>query len=111
MDETVSSVGTLASPEKKLSKINEFKVLGSLGEGSFSTVYKVQRYADGKIYAMKKVRMSRLTEREKSNALNEIRILASTKSDHIVEYKDSFFDGSSDSLCIVMEYAENGDLL
>ena len=105
MDETVSSVGTLASGEKKWTKINEFKILGRLGEGSFSTVYKVQRNTDGKIYAMKKVRMSRLTEREKSNALNEIRILASAKSDHIIEYRDSFFDGNSDSLCIIMEYA------
>ena len=55
--------------------------------------------------------MSRLSEKDKSNALNEIRILASLKSDHVVEYRDSFFDAQSESLCIIMEYAGEGDLL
>lgn len=111
MDETLSSMGTFSSPEKVRSKISDFKILSRLGEGSFSTVYKVERLTDNKIYAMKKVRMGRLSEREKSNALNEIRILASARCDHIIEYKDSFFDGSSDCLCIIMEFAGEGDLL
>ncbi|KAL4427406.1 hypothetical protein ABPG74_009678 [Tetrahymena malaccensis] len=55
--------------------------------------------------------MSRLNEKEKGNSLNEIRILASIKCDHIIEYRDSFFDDQSDTLCIVMEYAGSGDLL
>lgn len=93
MEETLSSFGTFPSAEKVRSKISDFKVLGHLGEGTFSTVYKVERLTDHKIYAMKKVKMGRLSEREKSNALNEIRILASARSHHIIEYKDSFFDG------------------
>ena len=44
------------------------------------------------------------------NALNEIRILASLSHPHIIAYKDAFFDESSNTLCIVMEYAERGDL-
>ena len=60
---------------------------------------------------MKKVRLSRLNDKEKANALNEIRILASIKNPHIIEYRDSFFDESSDSLCIIMEFAGEGDLL
>lgn len=55
--------------------------------------------------------MSRLNEKEKANSLNEIRILASIRSDHVIEYRDSFFDESSDSLCIIMEFAGDGDLL
>lgn len=42
--------------------------------------------------------------------MNEIRILASIDHDNIVAYKDAFIDESSNVLCIVMEFAEDGDL-
>jgi|LauGreDrversion4_2_1035121.scaffolds.fasta_scaffold81812_1 NIMA (never in mitosis gene a)-related kinase len=48
-----------------------------LGSGSFSEVFKVKRITDNKIYALKKVQLSSLGEREKENSLNEVRILAS----------------------------------
>ena len=54
--------------------------------------------------------MSNLSEKEKQNALNEVRILASIKNQFVVSYKEAFVDEASESLCIVMEYADNGDL-
>lgn len=54
--------------------------------------------------------MRNLAEKEKQNALNEIRILASMQHPNIVSYKDSFLDEATCSLCIVMEYADGGDL-
>jgi NIMA (never in mitosis gene a)-related kinase 1/4/5 len=42
-------------------------------------VYLVRRKSDQELYALKKVRMGKLTEKEKQNALNEVRILASIK--------------------------------
>jgi len=42
--------------------------------------------------------------------LNEIRLLASIKHPNIVQYKESFFDEHSQCLCLVMEYADDGDL-
>ena len=90
--------------------MNGFTILNKLGEGSFSTVLKVQRKKDGSIYALKKVRFSKLNEKEKSNALNEIRILASINNKNIISYKEAFFDENDSSLDIVMEYADKGDL-
>lgn len=49
------------------------------GEGAFSNVYKVKRISDGKEYALKKVVLGKLSEKEKEMALNEVRILASIK--------------------------------
>ena len=60
---------------------------------------------------MKKVKMGALKTKEKENALNEVRILASIDHPNIVEYKEVFIDEPTNCLCIVMEYAENGDLL
>ena len=39
--------------------------------------------------------MKELTEKEKLNALNEIRLLASIKNQNIISYKESFFEGDS----------------
>jgi NIMA (never in mitosis gene a)-related kinase 1/4/5 len=57
--------------------IKDFQIKQKLGEGAFSTVYSVKRTSDGAQYAMKKVKMGKLSSKEKENALNEIRILAS----------------------------------
>lgn len=54
--------------------------------------------------------MTLLKEKEKENAVNEVRILASIDNPNIISYKDAFFDEGSNSLCIVMEYADDGDL-
>jgi len=39
--------------------------------------------------------MLSLSEKEKQNALNEIRLLASVKHPNIVQYKESFIDEGS----------------
>lgn len=54
--------------------------------------------------------MGGLSQKEKENALNEVRILASINAPTIVGYKEAFFEDSSSTLCIVMEFADNGDL-
>lgn len=88
----------------------DFQIISRLGEGSYSSVWKVKRLSDGKEYAMKKVKMNSLTEKERENAVNEVRILASLQSPYIIGYKDSFFDDNSMTLCIVMEFASSGDV-
>ena len=87
-----------------------FQILSKIGEGSYSTVLKVKRIEDGNIYALKRVKFYKLSEKEKENALNEIRILASVKDKNVVSYKEAFFDEKDSSLGIVMEYADKGDL-
>jgi len=69
--------------------------LTKLGEGAFSSVYKVKRNSDGLEYALKKVKMGALGEKEKMNALNEVRILASIEHPNVISLKESFFDDAS----------------
>lgn len=91
--------------------VYQFEILNKLGEGAFSSVYKVRRKSDGQIYALKKVKFAPMKNKEKENALNEVRILASIDHPNIVAYKEAFFDEGTNSLCIIMEFAEGGDLL
>jgi NIMA (never in mitosis gene a)-related kinase len=81
-----------------------------IGDGAYSSVYKVRRAEDNDVYALKKVKMLNLSDKEKENALNEVRILASINNPNVVSYKEAFIDEGSSSLCLVMEYADNGDV-
>jgi len=54
--------------------------------------------------------MLNLNKTERSNALNEIRLMASVKHPNIIEYKESFIDEGTQTLCLIMEYADDGDL-
>ena len=87
-----------------------FHIISKLGEGAYSTVLKVTRAEDGNTYALKKVKLLKLNEKEKQNALNEVRILASVKSNFVISYKEAFFDEKDSFLGLVMEFADNGDL-
>ncbi len=90
--------------------MNGFNIIKKIGNGTFSVVYKVLRKADNTIYALKKVKLPKLKDKEKQSALNEVRILASISSPFIISYKEAFIEESDKSLCIVMEYADDGDL-
>jgi len=90
--------------------MDDFQILSKLGEGAYSTVYKVKRIIDNQVYALKKVKLMNLSEKEKENSLNEVRILASVKSNFVVSYKEAFFDEKDNTLGIVMEFADRGDL-
>lgn len=92
-------------------KLSDFTIKKKLGEGSYSQVSLVTRNADQLSYALKQVSISRLNEKERENALNEVRFLASIRHKNIIGYRAAFLDEPSQTLCIVMEYANDGDLL
>lgn len=91
--------------------MNEYEFLKELGSGSFGRVVKVRKNkSDKEVYAMKQIKMMQLNAREKDNALNEVRLLASIDSPNIISYKSAFFEEFGSTLCILMEYADGGDL-
>lgn len=55
-------------------------------------MYKVKRKSDNQFYALKKVKILNLSEKERENALNEVRILASIQTKNIISYKEAFID-------------------
>ena len=81
----------------------DFIVTQQLGKGSYGSVSKVKRKQDNQFYAIKDVNIKKLQPREREDALNEIRIMASIKHKNIVRYCDAFTE--KDSLFIVMEFA------
>ena len=90
--------------------LEDFTIEKIIGKGSFSSVFLVQRKIDKKLYALKSVFMEKLNKKEQENSVNEVRLLASISHPNVITYKEAFFDEKNNSLNIIMEYAENGDL-
>ncbi|KAL4438072.1 hypothetical protein ABPG74_016851 [Tetrahymena malaccensis] len=91
--------------------LNDFDVIRKLGEGAYSSVFKVRRISNGQDYAMKNIKMGSLSAKEQENAINEVRFLASLSSQEIIGYKEAFYDEKTGLLHIIMEYCAGGDLL
>jgi NIMA (never in mitosis gene a)-related kinase len=90
--------------------LKDFEIGKELGKGAFGSVSICKRKEDGKAYAMKRVKISQLSTKERENALNEVRILASLTHSNIIGYKEAFFDEDSKTLNIVMDLADEGDI-
>lgn len=91
--------------------LKNFEILNKIGEGAYSEVYKVVRKSDEIVYALKKVKFGTLTQKEKENSVNEIRILASISNPNVITFKEAFIDEASNYLCLITEFADGGDLL
>lgn len=87
---------------------SKFKVLKFLGKGSYGSVFQVQRLSDNQTYALKEMDVRSMSQVEKEDAVNEIRLLASVQHPNVIGYHEAFLDGNR--ICIIMEYAPDGDL-
>ena len=90
--------------------LEDFEFGRNLGKGVFGSVIVVKRKQDNEIYAMKRVKISGLSKRELENSFNEVRLLASLNHKNVIGYREAFYDQNSNTLNIVMEYADDGDL-
>ena len=73
-------------------KIRDFIILDKIGEGTFSSVYKVMREQDKEIFALKRIKIMKLCDKDKNNSQNEIRLLASQNHPNIIKYKECFIE-------------------
>jgi dihydrodipicolinate synthase/N-acetylneuraminate lyase len=56
---------------------SDFTVLGKLGQGSFGSVYKVRRVADGLVYVLKRIALDAMGATERTLAVQECWLMAS----------------------------------
>lgn len=108
--ESLKTDPEIKNGEKPKTTIDSFIIIKKLGSGAYSSVYHVRRKETQKEYALKKVNLTPLSEKERTNAINEVRILASIRNKFVSRFKEVFVDKNYSALCIVMEYSNNGDL-
>ena len=94
--------------QQQRSKEEDFEKLQKLGAGSFGVVYLVRRRQDNKKYVMKIIDMKKMSTNQKRESVLEATIMSKVHCQYVCKYYDSFM--SRDSINIIMEYCENGDL-
>ena len=96
------------SPSSLTSAMDKYRKVKIVGKGSFGYAMLVQAVNDRKLYVMKVIDVSRMDRKQKEEALNEVHVLKSMRHPYIVTYRESFMNKSC--LCIVMDYADGGDM-
>ncbi|CAN0092219.1 unnamed protein product [Scytosiphon promiscuus] len=91
--------------------MDRYRVEKVVGRGSFGQAILCARISDGKACIVKQVDTSKLPSKARREASKEATLLAKLSHPNIVGFWESFFHGPSrDVLCIVMDYADGGDL-
>ncbi len=91
--------------------IREYKVIKQIGEGSYASIYKVQKDNSNEIYVLKQIPITEedLNDTQNLNDIkNESLILSKIHSPYILKFIDSFF--YKNCLNIITEYCSAGDL-
>ena len=89
--------------------LDDFEIMQTLGKGSYGFVSKVKSKKNQKIYAMKMIDLELVNDQQEIDLLmNEIKIIQSLNSPHIVKYYCNFKIGQK--IYILMEYINNGDI-
>ena len=101
---------TGAAPAKKPAKqFEQYKKVSTLGVGSFGTAYKVQAQSDNSFCVIKQIDIAQMSEEERRETLNEAKILEVLSHPNIVRFRE-VYKTKKGKLCIVMDYADGGDL-
>eukprot|EP01083_Nonionella_stella_P140073 428746_1 len=88
--------------------MDHYATVRKIGQGQFGTVELVERKRDGCKFVIKKIPLDNLTSKQQTDARNEVEFLKSLTHPGIVHYEESF--SVANTLHIVMEYCEGGDL-
>eukprot|EP00667_Euglena_gracilis_P007523 EG_transcript_7602 len=87
----------------------EAYVLGKqIGQGSYGTVHLVTTRASGQRYVLKQIPLATLSAKETAAAHQEVQLMAQLRHPFLVELVEGFV--TQDTLCVVMQYCEAGDL-
>eukprot|EP00930_Biecheleria_cincta_P071509 TRINITY_DN59001_c0_g1_i1.p1 TRINITY_DN59001_c0_g1~~TRINITY_DN59001_c0_g1_i1.p1 ORF type:complete len:683 (+),score=140.64 TRINITY_DN59001_c0_g1_i1:148-2196(+) len=94
-----------AQPTLKDWNYDDLKVIG---RGQYGKAHLVRSGVDSLLYIAKTIDLQCLSTKERETALQEVALLRRLDHPNIVSYKDNFFMG--DTLVIIMQYCEGGDL-
>ena len=96
------------TPNADLTGIKAYEKISNLGDGGFGHVDLVKKKTTGQLFALKRIDMQLLNDRERKNAENEATLLKVLLGPTIIRYFEQIFEDNQ--LIIVMEYASGGNL-
>lgn len=94
---------------KEREEFEKYRKIRLLGEGSFGKAYLIERVSDKLLCVMKTIDIGRMGEQEKRETLQEAKIIEHLQHPNIVKFIETF-KTKRGKLCIVMDYADGGDI-
>ena len=89
------------------SKYGKYKIIRTLGTGSFGVVYHVKS-PDNQDLVIKSINLENLSSKKQQRSLKEVSVLEGQSHPHLISYLSSCIHEKK--LLILMEYAKGGDL-
>ena len=86
-----------------------YKKIKLLGEGAFGKAFLVECQSQGELAVIKQVDIGRMSEAEKQDTLKEAKILEALNHPNVIRFRE-VYKTKKGKLCIVMDYADGGDL-
>eukprot|EP00914_Ancora_sagittata_P002455 GHVO01005432.1.p1 GENE.GHVO01005432.1~~GHVO01005432.1.p1 ORF type:complete len:368 (+),score=54.48 GHVO01005432.1:345-1448(+) len=91
--------------------LNDYIDLGEIGRGQFGSVHKVMlKTRKDRLLVWKKVDYRKMTDREKMQLAQEVRLLQSLDHEGVVKFAGKINEKTSRHLYLIMEYCDGGDL-
>lgn len=88
-----------------MQRVDKYKKLGKVGEGTYGVVYRAQDNKTGDFYALKKIRLQAEEEGIPSTAIREISLLKELQHKNIVRLLDVIH--TSKKLTLVFEFLDS----
>ncbi|CAD7701172.1 unnamed protein product, partial [Ostreobium quekettii] len=82
----------------------DFQLLDHIGSGAYGRAMKARRRSDGHLVVVKEVLIGRMSQKERLECKNEVKVLAHLNHPNVVKYYDCYSD--SGKMHIVMEFCE-----
>jgi NIMA (never in mitosis gene a)-related kinase len=86
-----------------------YKKVSTLGTGSFGTAYLVECQSNKEYAVIKQIDIQSMSDEERKETLREAKILEVLNHPNIIRFRE-VYKTKKGKLCIVMDYADNGDL-
>jgi tRNA A-37 threonylcarbamoyl transferase component Bud32 len=86
----------------------DYEDIKVIGRGQYGKAHLVRHAKDQSSYIAKTIELTCLSKKERETALQEVELLRRLDHPNIVQYQDNFFMG--DTLVIIMQFCEGGDL-
>lgn len=94
--------------QKKFSSLSEFHIIKEIGRGGFSKVYLSQHKKTKMNYALKKLKLRKITAADFEMMVNELKIHRELNHPNIVKFHDVIVE--NENLFIILEYCKDGSL-
>ncbi len=91
-------------------KSKNYNKLQKLGQGQYGVAYLAEDVKDKSKWVLKEVLIPKGMEKELKHLESELNLLMKLNNPFITKYREHFLMNNGDTLCIVMEFADAGDL-